>query len=132
MIQETRKSLGNKVVLAKIPREEYSQFQQYCDHNDETINASLRRMILSEIENPHPSKIAGKSVFEYNKSKDNFAWKVVLDDGKIFDIDNNLPASSIEQLYESLRQAIEERNVFIRKNKNESVSLPSKLLRTKK
>lgn len=132
MNQETRKSLGNKVVLAKIPREEYSQFQQYCDHNDETINASLRRMILSEIENPHPSKIAGTSVFEYNKSKDNFAWKVVLDDGKIFDIDNNLPASSIEQLHESLMQAIEERNVFIRKNKNGSVSLPTKLLRIKK
>lgn len=132
MIQETRKSLGNKVVLAKIPREEYSQFQQYCDHNDETINASLRRMILSEIENPHPSRIAGKSVFEYNKSKDNFAWKVVLDDEKIFVIDNNLPANSIEQLHESLMKVIEERNVFIRKNKKGSVSFPNKLLKERR
>lgn len=132
MIQETRKSLGNKVVLAKIPREEYSQFQQYCDHNDETINASLRRMILSEIENPHPSKIAGKSVFEYNKSKDNFVWKIILDNERIFVIDNNLPTSSIEQLHESLMKAIEERNSYIRKNKNGSVSLPTKLLRGRK
>src|SRR3989304_10117510 len=105
MIPETGKSLGNKVVLAKIPREEFSRFQQYCDHNGETINASLRRMILSEIDNPQPSKIAGKSVFVYNKSKDNFAWKVVLDNGTIFNIDDNLPANSIGQLLESNMKA---------------------------
>lgn len=132
MLQEQGKSLGNKVVLAKIPREEYSRFQDYCDKNGETINASLRRMIQSEIDNPHPSKIAGKSVFEYNKNKDNFSWKIMLDEGTSFIIDENLPASSLDQLLESLINANESRTSFIRKNNKESVSLPSKLLRRSK
>lgn len=127
----TGKSLGNKVVLAKIPREEFSQFQQYCDHNGETINSSLRRMIRSEIGNPHPSKIAAKSVFDYNKNKDNFSWKVVLDDGTIFNIDDNLPANSAEQLLESIKNATEERNSCIKKKMTGSVSFPTKLMRGK-
>lgn len=126
------KSLGNKVVLAKIPREEFSEFQRYCDHNGETINSSLRRMIQSEIGNQHTSKIAGKSVFQYNKNKDNFSWKVVLDDGVSFSIDDDLPANSVEQLLESIRKATEERNSFIRKNKIDSVSLPNRLVRRRK
>lgn len=128
----TGKSLGNKVVLAKIPREEFSRFQQYCDHNGETINSSLRRMIQSEIDNPHPSKIAGKSMFTYNKNKDNFSWKVILDDGTTLNIDDDLPANTIEQLLDSLVRATEERNSFIMKNNNDSVSLPSKLMRRRK
>lgn len=126
------KSLGNKVVLAKIPREEFSEFQRYCDHNGETINSSLRRMIQSEIKNPHPSKIAGESVFQYNRNKDNFSWKVVLDDGASFSIDDDLPANSVEQLLESLLKAIEERNSFIKKNNVDSVSFPNKLVRRRK
>lgn len=129
---EKGQSFGNKVVLAKIPREEFSRFQKQCDLNGETINASLRRMILSEIKSPKPVKVAGLSLFEYNKSKDNFAWKVNLDDGTIFEIDANLPANSIEQLFESLAKAIEERNSFIRRNKKTSVSLPTRLLGKKK
>ncbi|MGI0086808.1 MAG: hypothetical protein ACREBI_02460 [Nitrosotalea sp.] len=126
------KSLGNKVVLAKIPREEFSEFQRYCEHNGETINSSLRRMIQSEIGNPHPSKIAGKSVFQYNKNKDNFSWKVVLDDGASFSIDDDLPANSVEQLLESIMKAAEERNSFIKKTNIDSVSFPNKLVRKKK
>lgn len=126
------KSVGDKIISTKIPREEFTRFKYYCDSNGETINASLRRMILSEIDNPKPAKIAGKSIFEYNKSKENFVWKVAVDDGTIFEIDDNLPASSVEQLFESLKKATEERNSFIKKNKNGSVSLPTKLLRKRK
>lgn len=132
MMVEKGASLGNKVVLAKIPREEYSRFQQYCDHNGETINACLRRLILFELENPQPSKVAGKSTFHYNKNKDNFSWNVILDDGTRFDIDNDLPANSIEQLLESLMTAREERNSFIKKSSVDSVSFPSKLVRKRK
>ena len=67
----------HKVVMCKIPREEFTRFQQYCDMNDETSNACLKRIISENIDNPQPAKIAGKSVFEYNKQKDNFSWKVL-------------------------------------------------------
>lgn len=126
------KSLGNKVVLAKIPREEYTRFQQYCDINEETVNAFLRRKILEEIDNPQPTKIAGKSVFEYNKQKDNFAWKVILDDDTVFSIDDNLPANTVEQLLESLMNAIDKRKSILKKLMRDSVSIPNTLMRRKK
>lgn len=126
------KSLGNKVVLAKIPREEFSRFQQYCDHNGETINASLRRMILSEIDNPTPIKIAGKNTFLYDIQKDNFAWKIILDDSSVLSIDDNLPADSIEQLLESLMDAVSQRKSIIKKSKKDSVSITQKIVRKKK
>jgi hypothetical protein len=131
-MSSTGKSLGNKVVLAKIPREEYSRFQQYCDMNEETVNGFLRRKILEEIDNPEPIKIAGKSIFEYNRQKDNFAWKVMLDDDVVFNIDDNLPSDSVEQLLESLMSAIDKRKSIIKKNTIDSISIPSKLKRLKK
>jgi len=127
----TGKSLGNKVVLAKIPREEYTRFQQYCDINEESVNAFLRRKILEEIDNPQPIKIAGKSVFEYNRQKDNFSWKVMTDDNSVFSIDDNLPADVIEQLLESLMDAVDKRKSIIKKSTRESVSIPNKLMRMK-
>ena len=119
------------MVLAKIPREEYTRFQQYCDANEETINSFLRRKILDEIDNPQTVKIAGKSVFEYNKLKDNFSWKVTLDDNSSFSIDNNLPADAIEQFLESLIDAVNERREYIKKETKNSVSIPSKLRKIK-
>ena len=131
MLQNQGKSLGYKLVLTKITREEYARFQNYCDQNDETSNAALRRMILSEIDDPQPSKIAGKSVFEYHKNKDNFSWKVISDEGTTFVMDENLPANSLEQLLDSLTKAVEERNSFVKKINIDSVSFPNKLVRRK-
>ena len=122
----------HKVVMCKIPREEFTRFQQYCDMNDETSNACLKRIISENIDNPQPAKIAGKSVFEYNKQKDNFSWKVLLDDNSSFSIDGNLPAETIEQLLESLMDAVDKRRSLIKKSMSDSVSVPSKLVRNKK
>ena len=122
----------HKVVMCKIPREEFARFQTYCDMNDETSNACLKRIISENIDNPQPAKIAGKSVFEYNKQKDNFSWKVILDNNSSFSIDGNLPAETIEQLLESLMDAVDKRKSSIKKLMSDSVSVPSKLMRTKK
>ena len=122
----------HKVVMCKIPREEFTRFQQYCDMNDETSNSCLKRIISENIDNPQPVKIAGKSVFEYNKQKDNFSWKVLLDDNSSFSIDGNLPAETIEQLLESLMNAVDKRRSAIKKSTSNSVSIPTKLVKRKK
>ena len=122
----------HKVVMCKSPREDFTRFQQYCDMNDETSNSCLKRIISENIDNPQPAKIAGKSVFEYNKQKDNFSWKVLLDDNSSFSIDGNLPAETIEQLLESLMDAVDKRKSLIKKSMSDSVSVPSKLMRERK
>lgn len=132
LLSQQEMSLGDKIISTKIPLEEYTRFKYYCDSMGETLNASLKRMILSEIDDPRPSRIVGKSVFEYNKSKDNFAWKVVMDNGTSFNIDLNLPASSIEHLLQSLKKATNKRKFFLNTKKNGSVSFPTKLLGRKK
>lgn len=124
--------IDKKVVMCKILREDFTRFQQYCDMNDETTNACLKRLISEKIDNPQPTKIAGKSVFEYNKQKDNFSWKVLLDDNSTVSIDDNLPAETIEQLLESLMDAMDKRSLVIKRSMNDSVSIPSKLLRVEK
>ena len=127
--KEFGKSLGDKIISTKIPREEFTRFKYHCTSNGETINAFLRNMIQYEIDNPKPVRIAGKSVFEYNKHKDNFTWKIIFDDNTFYNLDDNLSASSIEQLLKSLVKANEERNLFIKKSKKNSVSFPTKLMR---
>lgn len=125
-------TLDNKIVMCKITRADFTRFQQYCDMNEETTNACLKRMISEKIDNPQPAKIAGKSVFEYNKQKDNFSWKVLLDDSSTVSIDDNLPAETVEQLLESLMDAVDKRRSIIKKSMNDSVSIPNKLLRIRK
>ena len=125
------KSLGNKVVLAKLPREEFTQFQHYCELNGETINSALRKIILAEIDRPRSIRLACKNVIEYNKNKDNFSWKITLDDNSIIAIDENLSADTAEQLYESLQIAIGQRNSDLKKRKKDSVAFPTKIMRKK-
>lgn len=125
-------SLGTITVSTKLSREEFSRLDYYCKKNGEIKNQVIRRLVLSEIDKPKPALVAGKSAFEYHKDKDNFAWRVILDDGTNFDLSNNLTANTVEQLLESLTKAIGTRNAFIKKNKHGSVSFPTKLLRSKK
>ena len=122
----------NKIVMCKIPREDFTRFQQYCDMNDETSNACLKRMISEKIDNPQPERIAGKSFFEYNKQKDNFSWKVLFDNNSNVTIDGNLPAETVEHLLESLMNAVDKRGSIIKKTISNSVSMPTKLMEVKK
>lgn len=122
-------SLGTITVSTKLSREEFSRLDYYCKKNGEKKNPIIRRLILAEIDKPKPALVAGKSIFEYHKDKDNFAWKFIQDDGSSFDLTHNLSANTIEQLFESLKKATDERNSFIRKSKKNSVPFPTKLLR---
>ena len=129
---EEGRSMGVKTISTKLYREEFTRLQYHCKSNKETINSFLKRVALDEVDNPTPVKIAGKSIFEYNRQKDNFSWKVILDDDSKLSIDDNLPANTVEQLLESLSNAINKRKSIIKKLKKDSVSIPNKLMRTKK
>jgi len=40
----------NKVVMAKLSREEFSRFQHYCESKGETANSTIKRLILDEVD----------------------------------------------------------------------------------
>jgi hypothetical protein len=118
----------NKVVMAKLSREDFDRLLKHCEIRKETINSALKRAIMAEIKEPVPHMLAGKNTFLYNKYKDNFSWRVILDNGLRVDIEDDLPAEYVSQLFESLRQAVDERNTYIKKEKD-GVAIPSKLVR---
>ena len=39
----------NKVVMSKLPRDEFSNFKKICDDEGKTINKKLRELVNSEI-----------------------------------------------------------------------------------
>lgn len=125
------KSSGNKVIMAKLPREEFVRLQKHCELKKETVNSVIRKAVMNELDESIPHMLAGKNVFSYNRNKDNFTWSVMLDNGHRVDVEDDLPASSAVQLLEALKTAVEERNVYIRKEEKETIPMPSKIMRKK-
>ncbi len=118
----------NKVVMAKLSREDFIKLQKHCSVKNESVNAVVRKAIMTEVDSPVPHMLAGKNLFVYNKYKDNFSWRVVLDKGLRVDIENDLPAEYVSQLFDSIKQAVDERDTYIKKENN-GVPIPSKLVR---
>ena len=118
----------NKVVMAKLSREDFIKLQKHCSIKNESVNSVIRKAIMTEVDEPIPHMLAGKNVLAYNKYKDNFSWRVVLDNGLRVDIEDDLPAEYVSQLFDSLKQAVDERDTYIKKENN-GVPIPSKLVR---
>ena len=119
----------NKVVMAKLPREDFIKLQKHCSIKNESVNSVVRKAVMAEIDSPVPHMLAGKNLFVYNRYKDNFSWRVILDNGLRVDIEDDLPAESVSQLLDSLKQAVDERETYIKKESKDAVSIPSKLVR---
>jgi hypothetical protein len=118
-----------KTVSAKLTQREFSHFKDYCDKKGVKVSAQLKELIKQEIEDPISVNIAGRSVFVYNPAKDNFSWRAVLDKGIISYIEDDLSPEFLSQLKEAIDKAIDERNTFIQKKKDDSVAMPSKIVR---
>ncbi|MEK6948235.1 MAG: hypothetical protein AABX19_03240 [Nanoarchaeota archaeon] len=120
-----------KTVSAKLSKTEFLDFKIHCDTKGLTPSTQIKELIKNEIKNPIPINIAGKNLFVYNKYKDNFSWKVILDNGLHVDVEYDLSSEYIRQLFDSLKQAVDERETYIKKDSKEAVSIPSKLIRGK-
>lgn len=118
-----------KTVSAKLTQRDFSHFKDYCDKKGVKVSSQLKHLIKQEIEDPISVNVAGKSQFLYNPAKDNFSWRAVLDKGIISYIEDDLSSEFLTQLKEAVDTAIDERNTFLQKKKEDSVSMPSKILR---
>lgn len=129
MKQKPTGSERNKVVMTKLSRDDFARLQAHCKLRNESINSVLKKLVLAELDDPIPQMIAGKNIFLYNKHKDNFSWRIALDSGLMAHLEDDLPAETAVQLYEALKEALDERDTHIRKKKDESVPVPSTLVR---
>ena len=60
VINEPVRKEDNKVVLAKLPRDEFSNFKKICDDEEKTINKKLRELINQEINKDYGIPINGE------------------------------------------------------------------------
>ena len=118
-----------KTVSAKLTQLDFVKFKTHCDTKGITPSKEIKHLIKQEIEDPISVNVAGKSQFLYNPGKDNFGWRAILDKGIISYIEDDLSSDFLIQLKEAVDKAIDERNTFIQKKKEDSVSIPSKILR---
>lgn len=115
--------------MAKLSRDEFIRLQKQCEIEKETLNSFSKKAIMERVDKHVPHMLAGKNVFVYNRYKDNFSWRVLLDSGLRVDVEDDLPAEYVVQLLETLKMAVDERHTYIKKQSKESVPVPSKLVR---
>lgn len=126
---EPTRQQENKTVLAKLSREEFSRFQNYCEKKEKSINAVIKGLILDEVDNPANSNIAGKNIFLYNQGNDSFTWRLLLDDRSEVDLIKDVSVQYLEQLFDGLREAMSERNIHLKRKNKGSVPVPTKLMK---
>ena len=118
-----------KTVSAKLTQREFYHFKDYCEKKGVKVSTQLKYLIKQEIEDPISVNVAGKSQFIYSPAKDNFSWRAILDKGVISYIEDDLNFEFLKQLRNALNIAIDERDTFIQKKKEDSVSIPGKIVR---
>ena len=118
-----------KTVSAKLSRHEFTRFKKHCELKGIKPSTQIKQLIKDEIESTVPHMIAGKNTFSYNKFKDNFSWSIILDSGLKIEIDDNLSSEFVSQLFNSIKQVLDERNTYIKKSNDGNIPIPSKILR---
>ncbi|MCX9075060.1 MAG: hypothetical protein OIN88_10460 [Candidatus Methanoperedens sp.] len=119
-------------ISTKLSREEITLLKTYCEKKGVTPSAFIRSLIQRELKVSIPQNVAGKNRVHYNKERDTFSWSVDLDSGKVIEVMSDVSPGYLEDLSHILEQGLDERWTFIRKNKKDSVPVPSKILRGEK
>ena len=112
----------------KLSRIEFTRLEDYCKKKGTKPSPLIRELVLDEIETPMPHNVAGKNKIVYNKEKDNFSWFVELDNNEKIEIMKNISPSFLEDLKQIINGELKVRDDSIGKKKDDSVSVPSKLL----
>jgi len=119
----------NKVVMSKLPRDEFANFQKICEDEGKTINKKLRELIAKEIKSNSKSNfLSGVNKIIYNKVNNSFSWLVKLDSGQETEILNNLSLEFLKNLQQDIQEAIKERNRWVHQTKEDSVGIPKELV----
>jgi hypothetical protein len=121
-----------KSISAKVSREEFTRIETYCKNKGVTVSSFIRELLQKEINLSVPYNIAGMNKIDYNKTKDNFKWSVILDNDHEIPVLKNISPAYLENLSEKISIALELRNSAIKKGKKDSVPIPSNIMRGKK
>ena len=118
-------------ISTKLSREEITFLKSFCQRKGVTPSALIRSLIQRELEVPIPQNVAGKNRIHYNKERDTFSWFVELDTGKDMEVMRDVSPRFLEDLHDIVSRGLSERSGFIGKDNEDSVPVPSNILRGK-
>lgn len=121
-----------KSVSAKMPMNEITQFKAFCEKKGVSPASLIRDLILRELKVPVPHTVAGKNKIAYDKENDRFIWSVVMDNGEDVEVLKNVSPAFLEELKDIIYRGLEERASFIGRVTEDSVPVPSEILRKKR
>jgi hypothetical protein len=76
-----------------------------------------------------PHTVAGRNKIHYDRQSETFTWSIELDDGQQIEVLRSISPGFFEDLRAIIEVGLKERHSFIHKSKEDSTSVPSKLLR---
>jgi hypothetical protein len=117
-----------KSISAKISRGEFTLIEEYCRKKSITPSSLIRDLLLKEIKITVPHHVSGSNKIIYNKDKDNYSWKVLLDDKTEVEVIKNISVNYLQQLQDKITEGLILREHIIKKNKKDSVPIPSSIL----
>lgn len=117
---------------AKMPVTEVSLFKDFCQRKGVTPAALIRELILREMGVPMPHTVAGRNRIVYKRGQDKFSWAVELDNGVMVEVLGDVSPGFLEELGSIIAEGLDERAAFIGKEREDSVGVPSGMLRGRK
>ena len=120
-----------RTVSAKLSVDEYTKVKSYCREQKSSVSAFARRVLLDEIEPFVQSFSAGKNVFDYDRRRDCFVWRVELDKGEVVTVLNNVPPEYAKDLASALSSVLSFRDELQVKKRTASVAVPRKIIKRK-
>jgi hypothetical protein len=73
----------NKVVMTKLPREDFVKLKNICDKEDKSLNKKIRELINQEINKTHGMLVQGKLRKFFVPSENKIVEMVEIEDGAV-------------------------------------------------
>jgi hypothetical protein len=121
-----------RTVSTKLPSNELTLFRAHCEKKGVAPAFLIKELILKEMKIAVPHTLAGKNIIGYVKKSDSFSWSVELDTGERVEVLRNVSPQFVEHLQKTITLGLGERSTFMCKKKEDSVPVPSAILRREK
>lgn len=116
-------------ITVKLEKDHADRLKKVCNLNKTQVSTFIREAIFSKLDEGAISNIAGKNELEYASGKDNFTWKVKLDDGKEAEIMKDVSVEFMEDLVKQLEFQLKKRQEVLNKQDKKSVAVPRRLIK---
>ncbi len=116
-----------KVISSKIPNTLFVRLQAYCKKEGLTLSTFVKDLIESEISTVVPHNKSGRNVISYDKKQDTFTWNLEYDDGENTEVARNVTPAFVEDALKALTSEMRARELYLKKEKDDSVPAPTKI-----